>query len=114
MQDGISTFGIIALMDTNSKPTAKRQPIFVFLLEAYLAVASAASVICGNSGADGGPALIYIVWGCILSTLGLLVAGIALLFCRRGVWAWTAIGFAIYGFLFVGLFLPTLAKARFR
>ena len=100
-------------MIVNCKRTAKRQPIVVFVLEAYLVLASF-TLMAYNDGKreiDLGPEVDCIVWGCVLSALGLLIAGIVLLLCRRREHALIAFAFAAYGFLFFWLFLPTLARA---
>ena len=84
----------------------------VFVLEISLVLASVAVMEWNSGDRYPGPALAYMLWGCILFTLGLLMAGIVLLLGRRSRPGWLALGFAAYGFLFLLLFLPTLARAR--
>lgn len=98
-------------MITKCKRTAKRQPIVVFVLEAYLVLASFTLMAYNDGKRDTGPEVAYILWGCVLCMLGLLIAGIVLWFYRRREHALIALAFAAYGFLFYWLFLPTLARA---
>jgi hypothetical protein len=99
-------------MSTNSTSAAKRQPVIVFVLESYLVLASVVSMAWTSSQAYASPALAYMVWGCILATFGLLIAGTVLLLRGRRGSGWTALAIAGYGILFLVFFLPTLARAR--
>ena len=98
-------------MITKLASAPKRQPVIVFVLEAYVIIASIVSVAWNKSDAAFGPAFAYVICGCIVSTLGLLIAGTVLLVRRRLGSGWTALAVAAYGTLFLILFLPTLARA---
>lgn len=86
--------------------------MLVLGLETYLFLASFVLFDWHFKSVEPDPVLAGMLWGCILSVLGLLVTGLSLVVCRHPKWgAATFVFVGVWLLCFVLVVLPALIKA---
>jgi hypothetical protein len=94
-----------------SKPKRLWWQMLVLGLGAYLVLASLVLLGWHFKSIERDPAVTWLLWGCILSLLGLFVASLILILQRKSKWGWFTLAFVGFWLAyFLLLVLPVVAR----